>query len=185
MKKKRLSLGVALIFMVLMLSAIPTFAWYTAAAVGYNKVPTAFWGYRCAIGVQSNYPIETKVIGGYTNNGKKNATYTKNVTMTKDISVGYGSNKKITGSIGLTSGAVSGQLGAEISKSYNFSKRYVRSESDTLTFTVKPKKTVKVKCTCYGDKVMIYYKYFKWWKSTECGCATIYIPRWFHFFTTN
>ncbi len=183
MKKKRLFLGIAIILIVFTLSVIPTFAWYSTAAVGYNKVPNKFWGFSCAVGVQENTPITTKVVGAYTNNGTKTRNYTKTVSLSKDITFGYSTSTRINSSISLKSGDVSGSLGAEMQKSYNFSQRYNRSETDTMTFKVKPKKTVKIRCKCYGDKVMVYYKYFKFWKSTEMGCATIYIPRWYHFFT--
>ena len=180
-KRKKLLMSVVLMVLVIALSVVPAFAWYSNAAVGYDKVPSKFWGYSVAVGVQSNYKITSGTVASVTNKSNKTANYTKNVSMSKSISLGYSTSSTISNSINISSGAAKNDLGKTIQNTYNFSARFDRSDSDTLSFKVKPKKTVRITGECYGDKVMVYYKYFKFWKTTEMGCATFYVPTWFKF----
>lgn len=180
-KGKKVFVGAVVMALVLMLSVMPAFAWYTPAAVGYDKVPTKMWGFNIAIGVQPNVRFNTSTLASVTNKNKKSVSYTKTVTMSRNISVGYASSSTISQSISLQTGKASNSLGKTIENSYNMAAHFDRTESDTIKFTVKPNKTVKIVGTCYGTKVMVYYKYFKLWKPVEKGCATFYIPTGYSF----
>ena len=181
MKKNIFTKLIVLLALVCTLTSVPVSAWYSTAAVGYNKVPVKFIGYSCAIGVQHNVKIATNTLGSVTNTSKKKVNYTKTISMHKNISIGYSTNKTISGSINLTTGFIQSSLGSSIQQIYNFSTQFERSETDTINFSVNPKKTVKIKGTCYGDKVMVFYKYFSFWGCKEYGCATFYVPTRYSF----
>ena len=165
---------VSLIAVVLIIAMLPV----NAFAAGYDSISRKISGYGVSLSKTSDNPIYTSTASELVNTKSYAVSTSDTVTISRNISFSSGCDTSISGSIGVTDGAVSGKLGTEIKQHYDFSSGFQRTYTKSITVTVPAKSTYKLTATIKGDVVSVYYKHFFAWITTDKGSGTVYVPKY-------
>ncbi len=181
MKSKKIrKVWVSLLTLLLIICMMPM----SAYAASYSDISTKALGYGTSVTKTANQSIATEIVTKLTNKTSYVTNKTDSYSYCSIITFSTSTSARISESINVTNGTVSGSLGSEISKTYSFSSNYTRTYTNTISVSIPANTTYTLKANVCGDKVTVYYKYFIAGICTSKGNGTVYVPRYVNWIAT-